>query len=103
MMVPLQSCSGALDCWSTGAFFEGFVQGLQTNAPIAVFGMLVAVPLYLGLYWWSKNHTLPMTAMVLMGAGLFPLLPAQVVRLMWIAIVFTGATALFAVIWVVIR
>lgn len=103
MTLPLQSCAGALDCWSKGSFFEAIVQGVQANASIAVVALLLVVPLYLGLFWWAQSHTVPMTAMVLMGAAVFPLMPAVVARLMWIGLLLTGGVALFAVVWAVIR
>jgi len=38
-----------------------------------------------------------------MGMALFPLLPSAAARLAWVAILFSGALALFVILWGVIR
>jgi len=65
--------------------------------------LLLAVPLYYGLYYWSRSHTVPIVTMTLMGGALFPLLPATAAWVAWLSILFAGGLALFALLWAVIR
>ena len=100
---PLLAVLLQLDKWGQGDFFDAFVAGVEASASIAAVAAIIATMLYLGLYWWSQSHTLPITTMVLMGAGTFPLLPAPMQRVASILILLAGSVALFAILWLVIR
>jgi len=92
-----------LEEWGQGEFFDAFLVGVAEAGSVAAVAAIVATMLYLGLYWWSQSHTLPITTMVLMGAGTIPLLPAPMQRVAWIVILLAGSVALFAILWLVIR
>jgi hypothetical protein len=102
-LTPLLAVSLQLDKWGRGEFFDAFVAGVAEAGSVAAVAAIVATMLYLGLYWWSQSHTLPVTTMVLMGAGTIPLLPAPMQRVAWIIILLAGSVALFAILWLVIR
>lgn len=101
--LALQSCSSALDCWAQAEFFDAFLKSLKTVAPLEVFTLMFSTGLYLGLYLWTQDHTVPIVTILLMGGAMLPILPASAARLAWIAILFAGGMALFALLWVVIR
>ena len=100
---PLLAVLLQLDKWGQAEFFDAFVAGVAEAGGVAAFAAIVATMLYLGLYLWSQSHTLPVTTMVLMGAGTIPLLPAPMQRVAWIIILLAGSIALFAMLWLVIR
>jgi len=102
-VAPLLAVLLQLDKWGRGEFFDAFVAGVAEAGSVAAVAAIVATMLYLGLYWWSQSHTLPVTTMVLMGAGTIPLLPAPMQRVAWIIILLAGSVALFAILWLVIR
>lgn len=99
--VPLDH--GGIDEWGKGNLFKGFTGALKRVASISAITMIIAVPLYVALYWWSKRHTVPVVVLVLMGGTVLPLLPATVARMLWIVILVSGGFAIFAALWLVIR
>jgi hypothetical protein len=92
-----------LDLWRQGKFFEAGLQTLEEVAPIPFFAAMVAIPLYTSLYLWSKTHTVPVVAMMLMGGTVIAMLPGPVANVAWVLILLAGGTAIFAIIWLVIR
>lgn len=94
---------GGVDKWAQGNFFAGFLDAVKRVASVAAIAMLVGIPLYLALYWWSQRHTVPVVVLLLMGSSVMPMLPANVARYLWIMILLGGGLSLFAIIWLVIR
>jgi len=93
----------ALDHWAQAEFFEGLVERVNSVMGMAAFMMVVAVPLFLALQYWSKNYTVPAVVLVLSGGVILSMLPPVIARIGWIIILLSGALGLFGLLWAVIR
>lgn len=100
--VPLNH-GPALDHWANGEFFKGLTARVKTVMGMAAFMMIVGVPMYLALQYWSKNYTVPAVVLILSGGVVLGMMPAVVARIGWIIILLAGALGLFGLLWAVIR
>lgn len=101
-LVPL-SHGSALDHWAQGEFFPAINARVAAVMGIAAFMMIVGVPLYLSLQYWSKNYTVPAVVLVLTGGVVLGMMPPVVARIGWVIILIAGALGLFGLLWAVIR
>lgn len=102
-LVPLQSCSSALDCWGQGNFFDALNFRIGAVMGMAAFMMITGVVTFLALQWWSKSYVVPATVLVLTGGVFIGMMPAPVARIGWIIILLAGSLGLFGLLWAVIR
>jgi len=84
-------------------FFDAFATRIDFVMGLAPFLALVGTVTYVSLYWWSKSFVVPTVVLVLMGGSLLVFLPAVFARAAWVLIAFSGALAIFAIVWAVIR
>jgi hypothetical protein len=101
-LVPLEHGS-SLDHWAQGEFFPALNERVRVVMGMAAFMLIVGVPTFLALQYWSKNYTVPATVLVLSGGAVLGMMPPVVARIGWIIILLAGALGLFGLLWAVIR
>lgn len=101
-LVPLDHGS-ALDHWAQGEFFAGLTTRVTAVMGMSAFMMIVVVPMYLALQYWSKNYAVPAVVLILSGGVVLGMMPSVVARIGWIIILISGALGLFGLLWAVIR
>lgn len=101
-LIPLDH-GFALDHWADADFHKAMSARVKAVMGMATFMMIVGVPMYLGLQYWSKNYTVPAVVLVLSGGVILSMMPPVVARIGWIIILLSGALGLFGLLWAVIR
>lgn len=92
-----------LEHWANAEFFKAVESRIKSVLGLAAFMMIVTVPAYLALYYWSRSYVLPTTVLVLSGGVFLAMLPPEVARIGTILILLAGGIGVFGALWAVYR
>jgi len=100
--IPLEH-GGSLEHWTQAEFFEALSSRIKGVMGMAAFAMIVGVPMFLALQYWSRNYTVPTVVLTLSGGVVISMMPPAVARIGYIIILLGVALGLFGMMWAVIR
>lgn len=102
VVLPLEH-GNVLDHWANAEFHLAVDSRIKAVMGLAAFMMLVCVPTFLALHYWSKNYAVPTVVLVLSGGLIIGMVPSPVARIGYLIIFISGALGLFGLLWAVIK